>query len=147
MADDKRKRVAEDPPWYAHGLHFECQEGCGNCCTNHDECSYVYLDEQDVKSLVEFFGWTRKKFLARYTKKDAGFVVLRMDEPECPFLDGFRCSVYEARPVQCRTFPFWEEHLESPETWDRIESFCPGVNKGRRNPLKLIRLRLKDRGR
>ena len=148
MAEQKpKKNLQHDLPWYADGLHFECQEECGRCCSNHGDYSFVYLDEPDIRALSEFFGLKRKQFLTRYTKKDDGFVVLRMDAPACPFLEGYRCSVYEARPVQCRTFPFWEEHLESPEVWDRTEEFCPGINRGRRHPLKKIRHSLKERGR
>ena len=27
------------------------------------------------------------------------------------------CRLYEARPGQCRTWPFWAEVVESPDTW------------------------------
>lgn len=137
----------EELPWYADGLRFECQAECGACCSNHGDYAYVYLDEPDVAALADFFALGRKEFLARYTATDDGFVVLRMDDPVCPFLDGYRCSVYEARPAQCRTFPFWEEHLESPESWERTKEFCPGIDRGRRHPLKLIRHAIKERRR
>jgi len=37
----------------------------------------------------------------------------------CVFLDPFgQCSIYDVRPVQCRTYPFWPSLLESKEDWD-----------------------------
>ena len=41
------------------------------------------------------------------------------------------CTVYQSRPLQCRTFPFWPEHVASPEAWERLAGSCPGVNRGR----------------
>ena len=29
--------------------------------------------------------------------------------------DGYRCSIYNARPTQCRTYPFWPRFVQSPE--------------------------------
>jgi len=53
----------------------------------------------------------------------------------CRFLDPVtkkRCLVYEARPAQCRTWPFWPENMNA-RAWDReVVAFCPGVGKGRR---------------
>lgn len=34
------------------------------------------------------------------------------------------CTIYEHRPSQCRTFPFWEGYREKYQ--DLLE-FCPGV--------------------
>jgi Fe-S-cluster containining protein len=40
--------------------------------------------------------------------------------------------VYPVRPTQCRTFPFWREHVRSRAAWDRLADECPGCNQGRR---------------
>ena len=56
-----------------------------------------------------------------------------MDQPQCPFLtqEG-TCGVYLARPMQCRTWPFWAENLESPEAWAATAAICPGIGSGPR---------------
>jgi Fe-S-cluster containining protein len=42
------------------------------------------------------------------------------------------CSLYAARPGQCRTWPFWAENLVSPEAWEgtRLRTPCPGMGSG-----------------
>lgn len=52
------------------------------------------------------------------------------------------CSVYRARPTQCRTWPFWPEMLESPDTWQdaRRETPCPGMDRGTLVPIEEIRI-------
>lgn len=132
-------------PWYAEGLAFTCRPDCGRCCTRHDEYDYVYLGRADVARLAAHFELTIAEFKARHTKKDDGHVVLRMDGPACPYLDGSRCSVYAARPEQCRTFPFWPENLRSRSGWEALASFCPGVGVGDRVPLYTIREQLRSR--
>jgi Fe-S-cluster containining protein len=42
-------------------------------------------------------------------------------------LAGQRCTVYEARPAQCRRFPFWDRTLESPERWREAAEECDGI--------------------
>ncbi len=50
---------------------------------------------------------------------------------DCIFLRAGKCSVYQGRPTQCRTWPFWPENLRA-KTWNsEIANFCPGVGKGR----------------
>ncbi len=38
--------------------------------------------------------------------------------------------LYGNRPLQCRSYPFWPEYLESRHNWDALQSSCPGVNRG-----------------
>ena len=48
------------------------------------------------------------------------------------------CTVYEDRPLQCRTWPFWQSNLKSPGTWEYTCNECPGAGKGRLVPLAKI---------
>jgi len=40
------------------------------------------------------------------------------------------CRVYEARPAQCRSWPFWSENVESEGTWEVTKILCPGSGEG-----------------
>jgi hypothetical protein len=41
------------------------------------------------------------------------------------------CAIYDVRPTQCRTWPFWPSNLRSPDDWNRAAQKCPGINKGK----------------
>ena len=129
--------------WYADGLRFTCRPDCGRCCTRHGDYDYVYLERDDVRALASHFEMSATEFRRRHTRKDEGHTVLRMDGPQCPFLEGSRCTVYEARPRQCRTFPFWPENLKTRRRWESLATFCPGIGQGKRVPLLTIREQLR----
>jgi Fe-S-cluster containining protein len=40
------------------------------------------------------------------------------------------CSAYDARPVQCTTYPFWDLFLADRDLWDAEALECPGINQG-----------------
>ena len=126
-------------PWYAEGLRFECLPDCANCCVNHEDYDYVYFDGDDMAQLARFLDLTIAEFKERYTEQDEGETVLRMDQPQCPFLEGTRCTVYPVRPTQCRTFPFWDNNLASRASWKRLRKFCPGTESGAVHSLRVIR--------
>ena len=62
-----------------------------------------------------------------------GWRQLRFAEGRCTFLspDG-RCGIYEVRPVQCRTFPFWPEFMDGGEWTDEVRELCEGIGQGPR---------------
>lgn len=123
------------------GVRFECLPDCGRCCSRHDDFSYVYLEPDDVRALASFLDLPLGEFRKRWTFKEEGHTALRIDGDACPFLDGSRCSVYAARPRQCRIFPFWTESLRSEEAWEGLRGFCPGIGQGDLIPVESIRAR------
>ncbi len=121
-------------PFFHEGIRFECQ-GSGKCCTSRGTYGYVYLTKKDQKRFADFFGLSTAQFLKQYCREKDGNVSL-IDPPEengdCLFLEnGNRCATYEARPEQCRTWPFWPENMKA-KTWrNEIQTYCPGVGKGK----------------
>ena len=137
--------AARERPWYAEGLRFACRPDCGRCCTRHGEYDYVYLERDDVARLAAHFEMPVAQFRKLRTRRDDGHTILRMNGPACPFLEGSRCSVYDARPAQCRTFPFWPENLKTRARWEELADFCPGVGAGDTLPLHVIREQMGSR--
>ncbi|MDF1563086.1 MAG: YkgJ family cysteine cluster protein [Deltaproteobacteria bacterium] len=124
-----RETEAKREAWLAAGLRFECQ-GSGRCCTSRGEHGFVYLSLADRRRLARHLELATGAFTRRYCEKSGGLFHLKAPEQDCRFLEGGRCSVYEARPEQCRAWPFWSENLE-PGVWEReVAAFCPGAGKG-----------------
>ena len=57
----------------------------------------------------------------------------RSTNGDCVFFDGKtrKCRVYAARPRQCRTWPFWDSNIRTPEAWAATCEVCPGSGTGR----------------
>jgi Fe-S-cluster containining protein len=53
------------------------------------------------------------------------------------------CKIYDVRPSQCRTFPFWKSNLESMAEWEKLKRTCPGIDKGKLYSLEDIEDNLK----
>lgn len=118
--------------WWEKGVRFQCQ-GSGKCCMFRNSYGYVYLTKGDRRRFAKFFGISTLKFTKNYCDQEDGKFFLREEtqSSNCRFLEGTRCSVYEARPTQCRTWPFWPENMNQ-KAWNKeITQFCPGAGKGR----------------
>ena len=135
-----------DKPWYSEGLRFTCSQ-CGNCCTGAP--GFVWLSDQEVSRLAEHLRLSVEETLERYCRKIGARVSLKERRSpaglyDCIFLverkqkgpDGVvhtlrGCSVYPVRPLQCRTWPFWESNLSDPGIWEASAKRCHGMNHGR----------------
>lgn len=71
-------------------------------------------------------GWVKVKNRPRLSNDHNGL------DDRCIFLgeDGKQCSIYEARPVQCRTYPFWPRLITNQLGWD-AEAVVPDSTPGR----------------
>jgi Fe-S-cluster containining protein len=120
-------------PWYAAGLAFACTR-CGNCCTGAP--GHTYVSEAEIDRLSARLGMDRATFIATYARRvwrnGAQHVSLK-DKPnhDCIFwAKGVGCTVYEDRPRQCRTWPFWRANLHTRDDWEDAARGCPGMNRG-----------------
>ncbi|MBI3666280.1 MAG: YkgJ family cysteine cluster protein [Acidobacteria bacterium] len=57
----------------------------------------------------------------------------------CHFLEQDGCRIHEVKPLQCRTFPFWPEHLTSRGSWHALRRFCPGIGVGPLVQIETVR--------
>jgi len=116
--------------FFKDGIRFKCQ-GEGKCCVSRGNYGCVYLSFKDRRRLAAHFKISTTEFTARYTKKSDGLYELNYTDRDCPFLEDNCCIVYQARPWQCRTWPFWPENMDKT-VWEReVALYCPGVGKGR----------------
>jgi Fe-S-cluster containining protein len=133
MSDRERDR------FYKNGLQFECLK-CGNCCTGAP--GFVYLSEEDIVSIAGFLRKDKGSFIREYTRAvtifgERRFSLTERQNYDCVFWNRL-CLIYEVRPYQCRSFPFWKRHLVSEREWNRVGDRCRGINRGPVHPAEEI---------
>ena len=75
---------------------------CGKCCRTQ---SPILVTQADLARMADYLHMPYKKLkkkLKLIPRKDGGFF---LEGKPCPFLKGNKCSIYEARPLVCRTYP------------------------------------------
>ena len=136
--------------WCAEGLRFSCT-GCGNCCTGPP--GYVWFTTDEAKRIAALLGIDEDTFYRQYARKSGrrwsltenhtehGYDCIFLDRDSVP--DNAVCSIYEARPAQCRSWPFWPENLQTQRQWKSAKRTtpCPGMDKGDLIPLEEIHRR------
>ena len=119
----------QDPPWYQDGLAFRCTR-CGHCCTGAP--GFVWVDDTEVEAIADFLAEDHEQFVAFHTRQlPRGRSLRERANGDCVFYEaGKGCTIYSVRPRQCRTWPFWESNVASPEAWEETCRVCPGSGKG-----------------
>lgn len=126
-------------PWYADGLRFTCSQ-CGDCCTGAP--GFVWVNGAEIQDLAdEVTGGDVDEFERLYVRK-VGIRKSLVEFPngDCVFFDSQsrECNVYNARPRQCKTWPFWDSNLQTPEDWQHTCEVCPGSGQGKLHQLSDI---------
>ena len=118
---------------FSKGIRFECQ-GSGRCCVSRGSYGLVYLGNVDLRRFSKYFNLSLKEFKKKYCQITDGFIHLTEKEEQkgnCIFLKDKMCTVYKSRPSQCRTWPFWNDNMNT-KVWNQdISVNCPGIGKGK----------------
>lgn len=117
-------------PWYKEGLRFKCTE-CGKCCTG--STGFVWVRQEEMEAMATSLNMPLEQFKKKYIRqRDNRYALIEKKTPQgdydCIFLKDKKCQVYQARPLQCRTFPWWKENLTSEESWNLAAEECEGIN-------------------
>jgi Fe-S-cluster containining protein len=128
--------------WYQDGLRFRCTR-CGACCTGPP--GFVWVNEEEVAAIADFRGETVAEIEARFLREVGSKRSLReRANGDCVFYEKQAgCTIYPVRPRQCRTWPFWESNVRTPEDWQRTCRVCPGSGQGELISAEEITRRLK----
>ncbi|HEY2841764.1 MAG TPA: YkgJ family cysteine cluster protein [Pirellulales bacterium] len=131
-----------DKPWYQEGLRFECTQ-CGDCCTGAP--GFVWVNQEEIAALAKRLGLPVDEFEQKFVRK-VGIrkSLVEYENGDCVFFntEARNCGVYEDRPRQCRTWPFWDSNVRTPETWKQTCEVCPGSGQGKLVQLEKIEQQL-----
>ena len=105
-----------------------CQTCAGKCCIG--ESGFFWVSHEEIEAFVKKLLLTKENFINNYLLK----IRYRFTIKEIPYEGGYgciffnrekkMCSIYDVRPSQCRTFPFWEYFKENI---DEVVTECPGI--------------------
>ncbi len=106
----------------------KCSECSGKCCRG--ESGAIFLNSSEIANISNFLKIESSIFIRDYLKK-IGFKYSIKElkiggEHYCLFfdLDKRNCSIYEVRPTQCKSFPFWD-YFKSNK--DEVARECIGI--------------------
>lgn len=126
-------------PWYSAGLRFTCTQ-CGDCCSGAP--GFVWVKQGEIEALAKLVTeGDVESFEDQYVRRVGARKSLKeFPSGDCVFLDAKtrRCTVYSARPEQCRTWPFWDSNLQTPADWKAAQKACPGCGHGQLYELAQI---------
>jgi len=100
----------------------------GRCCTG--ESGYIYVNKSEIFAIAEVLEMSVNEFALKYLfKKGYKYSIKekkRGNSYECVFYDRVSngCKIYNARPNQCKTFPFWDYYKTRV---DELKQECPGI--------------------
>lgn len=101
----------------------------------------MWVGDGEIQKLAQALGLPIATFEARFVRQvNNRKSLIEVQDGDCIFFDrdNRRCRVYEHRPIQCRTWPFWQSNLRSRTMWEAVARVCPGCNRGKLYTLSEI---------
>ena len=116
--------------YHTSEIRFKCQPNSANCCKLSN--GYVFQTDTEATHIANDLGISEHEFSQYFTRIiDDQLCLVDGEKEHCVFLEDHKCNIYDVRPIQCRTYPFWSENLKSKSRWQLPRHECPGIGKGR----------------
>jgi len=101
------------------------------CCQGEGE---VWSNDAEIAGMAKLLGISLSDFISKYCKgysRRQGWHLLKHDPGtrDCIFLQGNKCTVYGARPLQCSTYPWWPELMPDIAWESEGRLACEGINQ------------------
>lgn len=106
-----------------------CKTCSGICCNG--ETGFIWVNRKEIKAIATFLGLETEAFIKTHLRKSGYRYSLKEfktgDNYACMFFSSEKkgCTIYDVRPEQCRTYPFWPFFKENPQV---VIDECPGVS-------------------
>ena len=104
-----------------------CERCPGRCCTG--ESGYIWVKIAELEAIAEKLKIPFSRVVKQYTYRENGrFSIKEVQRKEegdfaCIFFKQ-GCQIYDVRPSQCRTYPFWKRFQKYPE---EVAEECIGI--------------------
>ncbi|MCF6335542.1 MAG: YkgJ family cysteine cluster protein [Spirochaetales bacterium] len=117
---------------YKNGLKFTCTQ-CSKCC--RFDPGFVFLTYSDLDRILLYLHLSKNEFIEKYCRtvnigEQKRLSLIEKPDFDCIFWNKGGCDIYNSRPLQCRTYPFWKPFLTDRDAWDREAESCAGMNNG-----------------
>ena len=106
-----------------------CNSCDGNCCIG--ESGYIWISIKEIEKLASYLNLPIKEVFLKYINKiDYKFslkeVYISKNNYRCIFfnMDKKQCDIYEVRPTQCKTYPFWDRFKKYKS---EVIKECPAI--------------------
>lgn len=124
---------------YPAHIRWTCVR-CGNSCRDlAPRRRNILLTAGDIKRIVSANGREPEDFSVPSRTRAPYQRKMRKLEGRCIFLQGSTCSIYKARPLICRFYPFSLDVSEDGKLEIGFDSACQGIGKGKRRGRKFFR--------
>lgn len=117
--------------FFDEGIYFECMQ-CGRCCQGAP--GIVRASWGELDAIAEVLDVTITHLLntgLAEPYESAYRLHENQHDGSCVFFEDNGCRIYAARPLQCRTWPFWFNNLRSEARWQATAKECPGIGQGK----------------
>jgi len=105
-----------------------CESCEGRCCTG--ESGSIFATKSEFQNIAKHLDLSmdelKEKYLIKVNKRYSLSEIRYNESYDCIFYNRSNngCNIYDVRPSQCRTFPFWDFFKTDPQ---ELKDECPGV--------------------